>query len=77
MVNAGDSVGLKFFDFGRKYGSAAAAKDAYVARSALLEQVVHEREVLHVATLVRRHRDGVGVLLDGGFDHLFCAAVVA
>ncbi len=40
------------------------------------EQVVHVFEVFHVAALVARHRNGVGIFLDRTVHHFLHAAVV-
>ena len=48
-----------------KDGSAAAPKERDVTRPPLVQQVLHVLEILHVAALVRGHRNGLGVFLDG------------
>ena len=57
------AVGLQLLDLFRRDGAAAAAEHADVAGATLLEHVHHVLEVLDVAALVGRQRDGVGVLV--------------
>ena len=77
VVDAFDAVGVEFFDFLRKDGSAAAAENADVARTALVQEVFHVLEILHVAALVGGHGNGLSVFLDGTVDHFVYTAVVA
>ena len=77
MVNAFDAVRMQFFNFFRKDGSSASSVDSDVARPALVQEVLHVLEVLHVASLVGRHGNGLCIFLDGAVDHFIDAPVVS
>ena len=77
VVDALDAVGLQLADLLRRDRAAAAAEHAHVAGAALAQHVDHVLEVLDVAALVGRQRDGVGVFLQRGAHHVFHRAVVA
>ncbi len=47
-----------------------------MARSFFLQQIIHVFEILVVSALVGRHRNGIGIFLNGGIHHLFYTAVV-
>ena len=76
VIEALDAVGLQLADFFRRDGAAAAAEYANVPGAALTQHVDHVLEVLDVATLVGRQRDGVGVFLQRGAHHVLDRAVV-
>ena len=48
-----------------------------MARPALVQEVFHVLEVLHVASLVGRHGNGLCIFLDGAVDHFVDAPVVS
>ena len=52
VVDALDAIGMEFFNFLGKDGSATAAENTDVARTALVQEVFHVLEILHVAALV-------------------------
>ena len=76
-VDAGHAVGLQLGNLRRHDHPAAAAKHLDVRATALLEQVHHVLEVLHVTALVRAQGNALHVFLQGGSHHLFHTAVVA
>jgi hypothetical protein len=76
VVDAGNAVAVELLDFGGEDCPTASAEDLDVPHAALLQQVVHVGEELHVPALVAGHGDALGVLLDGAFDNLLCRAVV-
>ncbi len=73
----GDAAGLQLGDLARDDDAAAAAEHLHVLGAALFQQLEHVGEELHVAALVGRHGDGLGVLLHGGVDDVLDRAVVA
>ena len=77
VIDALDAVGLQFADLFRGDGAAAAAEHADVACAAFLQHVDHVLEVFDMTALVAGQRDGVGVFLQCGADHVLDAAVVA
>ena len=77
VIDPRNSVGLKLLNFTGQNSPATTAKDFNVPRSAFLQQVVHELEVLQMPTLVGGHCNGIGVFLNGGFHDLLSTAVVA
>gem|GEM_PF-6008912 len=77
VVDALHAVGLQFADLLRGDGAAATTEHADVAGAALAQHVHHVLEVLDMAALVGRQRDGVGVFLQRRADHVFHRAVVA
>ncbi len=76
VVDAFYSIGLQRTDFLRGDGAAAPAEHLDVAGSAFPQLVDHVAEVLVVPALVGRHRDGIGVFLDGRAHDVQYAAVV-
>ena len=77
VVDALDAVVVELGNLLGEDGAATAAEDADVPSSALIEQVLHVFEVLHVASLVGGHGDGLGVLLNGAVHDLIDRAVMA
>ncbi|MCW0416172.1 hypothetical protein NB689_001926 [Xanthomonas sacchari] len=77
VVDALHAVGLQFGDLLRRDGAATATEYAHMAGAALAQHVDHVLEVLHVAALVGRQRDRVGVLVQRRAHHVLDAAVVA
>ena len=76
-VDAGDAVVVQLADLLRHNGAAAAAEHLDMPGAQARKLVDHVFEILDVAALVARHRDAVGVLLDGGLDDLVHRPVVA
>ena len=77
MVDALDAVVVELGDFLGEDGAAPTAEDADVPGAALIEQVLHVFEVLHVASLVGGHGNGLGVFLNGAVHHVIDRAVMA
>ena len=76
MVNALDTVCVQLLDFFWKDGSAPSTKNFNVPRIALVKQVLHVFEVLHVPSLIGSHGDGLRIFLNGRGDHFIDASVV-
>ena len=72
-----DAVRLERRDLLGDDDPAAATEDPDVRGAHLAEQVLHVPEELVVAALIRRDRDGLRVLFDGGLDDLEDRPVVA
>ena len=75
-VNLGDAVGFQLGDLRRDDHASSSAEHLDVAGLALTEAVNHVAKELQVAALVGTHRDGGGVLLNGGVHDLAYRAVV-
>ena len=76
MVNALNAVGMQFRNLFGQDGASAAAKNADVAGSFFLQQVLHVLEVLHVPSLVGGHGNALGILLNRTIDHFIDTAVM-
>ena len=76
-VDASNAIGVQLVDLLAHDHSPAAAKDADMTGAALVQQVDHVFEIFDMPALIGAHRDGVGVLLDGGGDDVVDRAVVA
>ena len=70
------ALGLEGADLLGDDDPATAAEDAHVPGTLLVEELPDVAEVLHVAALVGRQGDGLGVFLDGRGDHVSRGAVV-
>ena len=72
-----DAAGAELGDLLRDDHSTATAVDLHVSGATLSEPLDEVGEVLDMAALVRRDGDALDVLLEGGGDDLFDAAVMA
>ena len=77
VVDALDAVVVELGNLLGENGAASAAEDADVPGPALIEQVLHVFKVLHVASLVGGHGDGLRVFLNGTIHHLIDRTVMA
>ena len=77
MIDARDSIGMKFFNFRRKNGSAPTAKNFYMWGSFFFEQVEHVFEILHMSPLIGGHRNGLSIFLNGTIYNLLHRTVMS
>ena len=67
---------MQFTDLFRKNDTAAPTENLDVSAALFLQQVIHVLEVLHMTTLITRHRDRLHVLLDRAIDHFLNRTIV-
>ena len=75
-INALNAIIHQFLDFFRKYNSASATKYFDMACTPFLQQIEHIPKILVVPSLVRGHRNGIGILLNGTIDHFGNASIM-
>ena len=77
MVDAFDAVGMQFLDFLGKNGSATSTENSDMARVSFIQEILHVFEVLHVASLIGSHGDGLRIFLDRAIDDFIDASIMA